>query len=116
MSLGDISLLVGGKRKAILRNLAWAGAQPHRRSLVRNVPLFFHYVDDRMGRILIELSAVGFLEVGNVTGKFDNGDLHTEAESKIRNLVFACVLYGRNLAFGASIPKTARYEQPIEIS
>ena len=51
----------------------------------------------------------------HITGVLDHGNLHTQANTQIRNFVFTGVLYRADLAFHAAVTETARHQNGIHI-
>ena len=66
-----------------------------------------------MAGVLVELGRVRTLKTGNVSGEFDHGTLHPEADAEKWNLLFTRPADRFNLAFGATFAKTARNQQTI---
>ena len=50
----------------------------------------------------IDLGGIGILESQHVAGKLHYAHLHSQADSKERNLVLTCILYGIDLTLKAA--------------
>ena len=50
----------------------------------------------------IQLSGVSAAETADMTGKFNHGKLHTQANAEVRNVVLTSVFDGFDLAFGTA--------------
>ena len=68
-----------------------------------------------MRRVLLELRAVGLRQPANVAGVLDDRALHAEADSEIRNLLFARVLDGANHSGDAPLAEAAGNEDAVEL-
>lgn len=75
----------------------------HRASLIGDIFLILHDVDDRVWSSMIHLGAVGLLPTEDVAGELDDGHLHTEADAEERNIVLTSVTSGDDLALDAAI-------------
>ena len=78
--------------------------------------MFFLKADDGMRSVLYELSGVCFGDAADVTGEFDGGDLHAEADSEVGDFVFASVLRGEDFSFRAAFAEAAGDENAIDFS
>src|SRR5512135_231925 len=58
-----------------------------------------------MRGIWIELGTVRIFEIEHIARKFDDGNLHAEAQSQVRNMIAAGVASGFNLALNATVTK-----------
>lgn len=61
----------------------------------------------------IEFGRIGVFQSGDMTGEFDQGDLHAQTDAEIRHLVFSCILGGGDLAFHTALAETARNQNGI---
>ena len=120
VALADLLLGIGGRGVCARLEHAGIGAQPHGAAHVGNAALVGHQVDDGVGRVRIELGAVGPVGGEHMAGEFDTHDLHAQAEAKIRDVVLAGIAGGDNLALDAAIAEAARHYnavgscQPVE--
>ena len=48
--------------------------------------------------------------------KFNDRELHTETQTKVRNLFLSCILNCGDHAFDTSVTKTARNEDSIDVT
>ena len=74
----------------------FTGAETHGGAHVGDALLFFLQTDDGMSGFFVEFGRVGFGEAADVSRVFDGGNLHTEADSEVGDLVFAGVLRGND--------------------
>ncbi len=81
--------------------------------LARGIEPFGNQADDRIRRVLNELSGVRLGHTGHIAGEFDDSELHTETDTEVGHLVFAGVTDGGNLAFRATTTKAPRHQNGI---
>ena len=74
--------------------------------------LIGHEVDDAR-TILIEFRGICVLKAEDMTGIFDNGNLHTEADTEIRHVVFSCIACGGNHSLDTASAETARHDDTV---
>ena len=77
-------------------------AQTHGAAHLREAFLLLHQVDDRVGRVVFDLGAVGFFQSQNIAGELDHGTLHAQANSKEGNAVFSGISDGFDFAVNAA--------------
>ncbi len=58
---------------------------------------------------------MGVFDTGHVAGVFDHRQLHAQADTQVRHLVFAGVTDGRDLAFGSPVTKAAGHQNGVQI-
>ena len=95
------------------RQFAGLCAQAHGAAHVGDVLLFVEQGDDEVGCLRIKLRRMRACQLQCVPGKFNTGDLHAEAQSEVRHIIFACVLGGQHLAFHAAFTKASRHEDAV---
>ena len=115
MALGDVDHAVRVGRHAARQERAREGAEAHRRPLVPEVPLLGEQVDDRMGRVAVELGGVGAREPGHVARELDDRQLHAEADPEEGDHVLARVADRHDLPLGPAIAEPARDEHGVEV-
>ena len=113
MALVDFFLRVSGKALRAFPKLARISPQAHCTSLVLDVLLREHEVDDGMLCLVIEFCRMGVCHAADVTRKLDDGALHAEAQSEERNRVLTRVLHGANLALDAAVAEAARHKYSL---
>ena len=90
MALFDERLAVATGERRSLSDLTGIGPQTHGAAL--DDPLLVgHQVDDQVGAMLVEFAAVGVRIPQDVACVFDNGNLHTEANTKIGQAILTSV-------------------------
>ena len=94
----------------------FTGAETHGGAHVGDALLFFLQTDDGMSGFFVEFGRVGFGEAADVSGVFDGGNLHAEADSEVGYLVFAGVLRGNDFTLDTAIAKSSRDEDAIDFS
>src|SRR5207253_2421220 len=70
------------------------------------VALLIEKANNGVGRVFIELGAVGLLEAAHVSSEFNRRYLHAETEPEIWNLVFPRETRRADLAFYSAFPET----------
>ena len=68
----------------------------------------------RMGSVRIQFDAVGVGKAEDISGVFDNRQLHSQADSKERKTVFSCIADCHDLAFDPAAAKASRYEKTVD--
>ena len=87
---------------AVLDELALISAEAHGAAHIGDVFLFFHDVDDIVGRVLIHLATVGIGQMEHIARELNDHNLHAEADAEGRHVVLSAVLSCQNLSFYAS--------------
>jgi len=64
----------------------------------------------------VELGAVRLFQSQHVTGKVDNGNLHSQAKAKVRNFVFPGILRGYDFPLRAAVSETTWHKYSIQIA
>lgn len=83
-------------------DLAGVCAEAERASLIDAVALVGKKIDDLVRRIGVELAGVCVGIAADVSCKLDNGNLHSEADSEVGDIVLARVLCGGYHALDAA--------------
>ena len=104
MTFTDFLLPVSGEALRTLSELARIGAEAHRATLVLDILLRKHEVDDRVFRLVTELRRVGIRHAADVTRELDDGTLHAQTKAEERNAVLPRILHGANLSLDAAVP------------
>ena len=117
----DVAVDLGRQRARI--DGAGLGAQAHGAAQVRvGVALLDLAVvvlplgdqgDDRLVGFRIELGRVRVRQAGHIAGVLDQRDLHAQADAEVRDLVFAGVARGHDLAFHAALAKAPRHQDGV---
>ena len=89
--------------------------QPHRTTEVGNILLVFHDVDDILCAFRQKFGRVCIWQTSTVPCIFDNCHLHTQTDTKHRNLIFSCIFNCGNHTFNATVTKTARNDDTIAV-
>ena len=87
-------------------------AQSHRASLRDISVLIRHEIYDLMRAVLCEFTGIRIRDTQYVSGKFDDGDLHSKTNAKVRDLVSPRILRSSDLALNATVSKTTRHQDP----
>ena len=69
-----------------------------------------------MGCVWIKLDTVRIVETAYMSCEFNDGNLHTKAQTKVWNLVFSCVAGGKDLALYTTDAESARNKDSVYIS
>ena len=89
--------------------------QPHRTTEVGNILLVFHDVDDILCAFRQEFCGVCIRQTSTVPCKFYNCHLHTQTDTKHRNLIFSCIFNCGNHSFDTTVAETARNDDTIAV-
>ena len=65
-----------------------------------------------MRAVLREFTGIRIRDTQYVSGKFDDSDLHSKTNSKVRDLVSPRILRSSDLALNATISETSRHQDP----
>ena len=74
---------------------------------------FRHGYNDRVGDVFIEFCGVGFRNMAYVTGIFDYGELHAQADAQERYVVFTSPFDGADHTLGSSQAEAAGNEDTL---
>ena len=110
MTLGDVLRAVAFFQKRSWHDVARIRAETERAALGNLVALAGHEVDDAIGGALVKLAGVRAFQMRGVARVFDDGDLHAETQSQIRDVLFAGVLRREDHALDAAVAEAARHE------
>ena len=90
--------------------------QAHGAAHVRYILLLRQNVDHRVGGGRVDLCRVGVCHAQHIPGKFNNGNLHTQADPQVGYSVGAGVAAGVDFAFYAAGAKAAGYQNAVHIA
>ena len=123
MPLDNLRFSVNLSRQSAFNEMADLPAQAHGAAEIRVLVALFKFAryilpfsnqgNHREGRNSLKFGAVRTGHTGYVASIFDNGQLHTEADTKIRHLAFAGMANRHDLAFCAPSAKPARNQDRI---
>lgn len=99
---------------AAFLELARIDAKAHGAAFFGDVFLVWHEVDDRVLGVRDEFGGVCAGHAAYISGKFNDGALHTEAEAEERDLIDARILDGVDLAFDAAIAEAAGDDDAVD--
>ena len=102
MALADLTAAIYLCYTAISQEVALICAKAHRTAHIGDVFLFFHDVDDIVGRVLIHLATVGIGQMEHIARELNDHNLHAEADAEGRHVVLSAVLSCQYLSFYAS--------------
>ncbi len=104
----------------------WISAEPHRAAKIGIFIADFDFArfglpfrnqrDDRVRRFAIELGAHRTLEPRQVARRLDDRNLHAETDAEVRYAVLARKAHGLDLAFDATIAKTAGHDYAVHVT
>ena len=125
MTLGNLIGAVNLARQRTRLEQAELAAQAHGATQIRVFATLFHLArtvfplgdqaDHRERRPRIKLGRMGILHAGHIAGIFHHGQLHAQANTQVRDLVFAGITNRGNLAFSPALAKAARDQNGIHI-
>ena len=110
VAFGNFRFAVERRCAAALRQHARICAEAHRAALLGDGLLFGHDINDGMLGKLIEFRRMRILPAQHVPRELDHGDLHTEADAEIGDLMRAGVLCGDDHALNAAVAEAAGHE------
>ena len=70
-------------------------------------------IDDAVVGIWIELTGIGVFPAADITGKFDDGDLHAQADAQVWLAVFTAVSRRQQHAFAAAFAESAGHQDAV---
>ncbi len=73
-----------------------------------------HKIYNLMPALFIELSGIRILDSCHISGKFNNGNLHSQADSKIGELLFPGIFGSQDHSFDASASKSAGNQNSVQ--
>src|SRR5207302_11446816 len=97
-------------RQTAVLNFCRPGSQSHARAFVGHVALLIEQTNHRIGRSLIELSAVSVGDSANVAREFNCRHLHAEAKAEIGELIFPGETRGFDFSFHSAVANAAGNE------
>ena len=109
VTLRNIELSVGRSDLRTLLQRTGIGAQTHRAALGRHALLLLHQVDDRMRR-RFHFARIGVGDAQHVAGELDHGALHAQTDAEERNVVFAGITHGHDLALDAAVSEARSHQ------
>ena len=114
VTFADMFLTI--KREDLCSRLQITGVfpQPKGTAFVDRIILSRHKVDNRIEGELIELPGVGAGKGCHVTSIFDHGNLQTEADTKIRNVMFSCIAAGCDHTLDPAASKATGHDDSID--
>src|SRR5208337_2337041 len=115
VTLADLKLAVDPVRQGSRLDFAGPGAQPHGAAQLFYATQFAQLIDHAVRRRGIELAGIGLGQTANVARELDARRLHPQADSKVRNLVFASILDRLQHALNATLAETARNQNSVVI-
>lgn len=99
---------------AAFLELARIDAKAHGAAFFGDVFLVWHEVDDRVLGVRDEFGGVCAGHAAYISGKFNDGALHTEAEAEERDLIDARILDGVDLALDAAVAEAAGNDDAVD--
>src|SRR5690625_4329343 len=102
------------RRKGIRLDPASVSTEAHYRFFGIESPFLLLQIDNRMRRLPIELSAVCSFKSENFAGKINHGYLHAQANSEIRDFVFARIAGRGDFPICSAVSKSARNQNSID--
>src|SRR4051812_14717495 len=115
VTLTNHGLLVQGSCLGSLDDFAGPCSKPHGSSFVRNRLLFLKKGNDGIRCFFVKFSAIGLFQTSNISGKFNDSDLHSETKSQVRNFRFAGKLNSFNFTLGPAISKSPWNKNAINL-
>src|SRR6056297_3170267 len=106
---------VNPSRQGSFAQVTGVSPQPHGPPFALNLALLLHDMNNRVFRFTMKLRRMRILDLTGMTGIFDNRHLHSQADTKERNLLLAGIADGGNLALAATLPESTRHQDALHI-
>ena len=113
MALGNRQRAIGFSCMRTFNKLAVIRTETHGAALFLNSLLGFHKGYDGVRRIWGKFCRMCIRHTANMTGKFNDGALHAEAETKEWKFLFPCVLNCLDLPFDTAVTESAGNKNPL---
>src|SRR5947209_13804420 len=113
VSLANFRLAVCARGYRICFQLAFPGTQTHRATKFINTFEFSQFVDDSVGSTRIEFARIGVVQSANIARELDAGSLHAEANTEVRDLIFARIPNCIQHAGNATLAETPRNQNAV---
>src|SRR3989344_733891 len=116
MALEDAAGTIGSVRDRFRHELRFIMPETHRRAVIFLTQILFlgwHNIHDRIRRIRTDLGGMGAFPSQYMAGVFDDHQLHTVAETEIRDLVLAAIADGGYFPLDAARAETTRDQDTI---
>src|SRR5262245_58415154 len=113
VALADHRSSVCRPRETSFGQHAVIGAETHRAAEFVNPFQLAKFVYDAVRSVLIEFARMGAFEAGHIARVFDHHGLHTEADTKIGDLVLSRVPYGGDHTLDPALAETSWDENPV---
>ena len=116
VALHHVGLAVNFLGQRSFHDLGRPRSEPHARAFAVNFfALLLEQRNHRVGRLGIELRAIGLLNSTNVSREFDCRHLHAEAKAEIRNSMLARITRRLDFSFDAALAEPARNQNSGDI-
>ena len=116
MALMDLDAAVFLISLRVLIENTRIGAETERAADILDTVLVRQKCDNRIGGVRIDLDAVGIGKTADIAGKLDDRDLHSEAQTKIRDLVLARIFCSNDHALDAAASESTRNDDSLHLS
>ena len=110
VAFADLPSAVQGKGFGALGNQAGIASQPHGAALLGHAHLLRQQGDNGVGGGAAEFGAVGIRPACRMAGKFNNGDLHPQADAEVGDVLFPGKLRRHNHALDAAVAEAAGHQ------
>ena len=109
VALRNFRRLIGAGKDCLRLNLAGIRAQAHRASLGQVTLLVRHQIYHRVPGFRIELAGICVLPPHDMLGIFYDSDLHSQTNTKVRDMMRSGIGSGGNHPLYPTAAETARY-------
>ena len=113
MALADPAFAVQFFEYRIWLQATGISTQAHRASFIDDTGLFFHDINNRIGRVFIKLAGMGRFQTADIARIFHDCNLHPETNAQKRYILFPGILTSRDLTLYAPVTKAARYQNAV---
>ena len=113
MALLDRFLLITVHHLCACLDLAGVGPQTQGAAFVDRIVLIGQKIDDLVRGVRIELTGIRIRPADDMSGEFDDGDLHAQTDAQIGLLLLPAVSGSGDHAFDAPLTKAARHKDAV---
>ena len=116
MSFTDIYRAVATFHRSTHFDIAGISTKSKRTAFVDIIALTRHKVDNLVLTQLVKLTGVCVPHTENISRVFNHGNLHTEADAKIRDILFSCIFCRQDHTLDSTTAKSSGDENTVKTS
>ena len=115
MSFTDIYRAVATFHRSTHFDIAGISTKSKRTAFVDIIALTRHKVDNLVLTQLVKLTGVCVPHTENISRVFNHGNLHTEADAKIRDILFSCIFCRQDHTFDSTAAETSGHKYTVKV-